>query len=1030
MAAARCPTPSPIGAVEPMAASEGGDAAEQISVSANENNNTTAIITIGGGGTAPTPDKAAAARALLGLVGGIGAGAGGAATSTSTAAHHGEENVCNGQLQQQQLQLHSTTMRGPSAKRPREETLQREGGGDHNVSSGVINTMPPSAEDGEERPAKKHSPMQPERIMQKKNIETIIESKMDDQYGPGGGFIGPTMMMEEEQQQPQPEPEQKEQVMTYQWPDQPRRHQWPDQADAIAAAAAQLGREEEMGTGTGGGGAGGAGIIDDRFHLLLGEDANEIPLRDDDGGDPALHSGTAATEEEQKDGDSPERMEVVRPVPFRVPEKVPRHSVVHQLLLQQNQPQPQLGEREDDHAQSQQLQQHRVQPSPITASHRYQIGRGLSSVPPLASSRCDGDEERRDDVIAETGSPSWGADGDDAIERQMQQQRQEEEEGLSTVPRYGAGRAVVHPFGNSGVTTGSIGGYDGDYGGGGGGGGGGESYRGLSDNDAIFGDSEDEDLYHGSGSFDQDGNYYGPDVRPREEEKKDEDDPVNRPLAPQKLDSMFVSAGSQRPIGVDVPGMGFAGSELLSSSRHIDLQARPHPKTKGRTGPKRKKVARKSQKAGICISYADREDIVARPRRIRQLRVSERKMKRILDCADFRRNNNITKMVGDVTAADIPAILTSVIDPVQGGRWSEGIFMYLDCRDLAHASRISKNFQFWVQRDTSSKVLDFKAKSSLAWEVVKDGDLVHSADDLVETKHLPLTMKCASSIKGADEKWGSIPTHMDLLEKVAGWCGGWLQFLYAREVGAKLQPNSPTVPKKTNLGVHAKKKGGGGLPQAAIIFDIHRNGKWVWSGIRPISKEYLNRSTDKTGLLRVYPFSERTMGGSTGVDSPSLLDSTEAKRAGRFLISTAYDDRRTFTISASLVSEVSAETLIHKVSFTPRVVCRDLWSDGEFQSLTSDHWDVGGGKYWNERLIACSENGRYGSYPTECKMYVTDEHRLLSFSKKQNKMFKRGHIYFHNCFWLDKDTKTHFHMMTELVCEKELITEMFLNTHA
>ena len=63
-------------------------------------------------------------------------------------------------------------------------------------------------------------------------------------------------------------------------------------------------------------------------------------------------------------------------------------------------------------------------------------------------------------------------------------------------------------------------------------------------------------------------------------------------------------------------------------------------------------------------------------------------------------------------------------------------------------------------------------------------------------------------------------------------------------------------------------------------------------------------------------------------------------------------------------------------------------------------------------------------------MYVTDEHRLLSFSKKHNEMLERGHIYFHNCFWLDKDTKTHFHMMTELVCEKKLITEMFLNTHA
>ena len=93
MAAARCPTPSPIGAVAPMVvASEGGDAAERISVSANENSTTPAIIMIGGRGTAPTPNKAAAARALLGLVGGIGAGAGGAATSTSTST---STHVCN-----------------------------------------------------------------------------------------------------------------------------------------------------------------------------------------------------------------------------------------------------------------------------------------------------------------------------------------------------------------------------------------------------------------------------------------------------------------------------------------------------------------------------------------------------------------------------------------------------------------------------------------------------------------------------------------------------------------------------------------------------------------------------------------------------------------------------------------------------------------------------------------------------------------------------------------------------------------------
>mmetsp|Transcript_28691 Transcript_28691/g.83112 ORF Transcript_28691/g.83112 Transcript_28691/m.83112 type:complete len:802 (+) Transcript_28691:336-2741(+) len=573
----------------------------------------------------------------------------------------------------------------------------------------------------------------------------------------------------------------------------------------------------------------------------------------------------------------------------------------------------------------------------------------------------------------------------------------------------------------------------------GGGGGGGESYRGLSDNDAIFGDSpdDDDDLYNGAGSFDQDGNYYGPAVQSREEEKKDEDD-ANHPLGPKtKLDSMFVSAGSQMPIGVDVAGVGFADSESLSSSRHIDLQARPQPKTKGRTGP-RKKVARKSQKAGIENFRATSQLIVARPRprRTRKLRISRRKIEDILACANNRRTENIMKMVEDVTAADIPAIVTSLIDPFQAGRGSENILLYLNCRDLAKASQISKNFQFWVQREISEKVLDYKRKTSLAWEVVKEEKWVHSADDCVKTKDFALTMKCASSIEGTDEKWGSIPTHMDVIEKLAGWCGGWLQFLYAREHGARPQPRSPTDRNKTILGVHVKKRGGGALPQAAVIFDIRRNGKWVWSGIRPISKEYLDRGTDKTdGLLRIYPFSEKTVGKSTDVEPPSHLGSTEARRASSFLISTAYDDQRTFTISASLVSEVSAETLIHDVSFIPRYLCRSLWNEREFHSLGTDHWDVGEGKYWNERLVACSEDGQH---PTECNMYVADEERLVSYSHKNNAILERSHIYFHNCFWLDQEPsstrdgsgeKPFIHMMTELVCERELITEMLLNIH-
>lgn len=616
--------------------------------------------------------------------------------------------------------------------------------------------------------------------------------------------------------------------------------------------------------------------------------------------------------------------------------------------------------------------------------------------------------------------------GDAAVERQRSQ-KQHRPESVNTVPRYGSGRAVVQPFGNSGVDTDNTGGYDGD------GVGGGESYRGLSDTDAVFGDEDEDDLYHGSASFDQDGNYYGPAVpRGREEEKKDEDD-ASRIVAPTKLESMFVSAGSQMPIGVDldVPGVGFVGSSgvgnesIMKSHDRIDLQARPQPKIKSKAGP-RKKVARKTQRPGIGISSLENEEIVTRPRRTRDLRIPQKRIDIMLANANFRRNAEIAKKVEYVTAADIPTIVTSLIEPFFTVRRSRNLLLYLNCRDLAKASKISRNFHFWVQRETSRKALEFKERSSLAWEVVK-GKRVYSADEVVKN-NIDRTMKCATSLRGNDERWGSIPTHMDAIEKVVGWCGGWLQFLHARENGAKSQPRSPTDRNKTTLGIHQER--GGVLPQAAVIFDLRCNGEWIWSGIRPISKGYLDRSTSKKdGLLRIYPFSENTRGEVTDLDSPAVLGSDEAKRAGCFLLSTPWNDRRMYTLSASIVSEVSTETRIHSVTFKPHFLCGSLYNGREFYAYGPDHWNIGEGSYYNERLVAGSEDG---CLPEQCCIYVSPDQRLVTYCPMRKTVEVNEYIYFNNCFWLDspsQNSNPSFHMMSELVCEKEVIYEMFLNTH-
>ena len=959
----------------------------------------TANKAIGIGRSGGTPE---AARALLGMAALKTQQVGASSTVASAQPQQqqgltgsDEENVCNyHQTMSTEQEGKANSGTGTSTKRPREEAdpmmVQQRQHSEQNGGNGIAADPMPDA--GDQRPAKKHSPVA-HRLLQHpgQNNDSVIETKEDqneienkntmeagpeekeDGYGPGGGFIGPTMMENEQQQ------------VMYEY--QPKRHQWPNHADAIAAAAAELDMEERMG------GIGTDGVTDDRFNLL-GGDGNEIHLheedsilfnkRDDGQSSPANDTDTTekyeGSDDEEDDDDSP-----LRPVPFRAPEKVPRYGFVHQL--QQNQHR----EREVQ-LQSQLEQQHsHVHSSAITTTSRPATSRVLSSAPPLASSRND-DEEGRDDAVANSS-------------------RQYRPESANTVPtRYGAGRAVVQPFGNSGVDADNIGDY---------GGGGGESYRGLSDNDAFFGDDQD-----------QDGNYYGPVPRSREEEKKDEDD-ANRTTVATKLDSMFVSAGSQMPIGVDVPGMGFAGglgggNESMPASHNcIDLQARPQPKTKGKTGPRRK-VARKMQRPGIDVSILETEEITPRPRRTRKLRIPQKRIDIILAGANFRRNVSIMSKVEDVTTADIPAIVTSLVEPFLAKRRSRNLLLYLSCNDLANAAKVSKNFQFWVQRETSYKALEFKGNSSLAWEVVNKKNRVYAADYVVK-ENIDLTMKCATSLRGDDEKWRSVPTHMDAIEKVVDWCGGWLQFLHARENGAKPQPRSPTDLKKTTLGIHQGR--GGVLPQAAVVFDLHCDGKWIWSGIRPISKDYIDRSTDKKdGLLRIYPFSENTRGETTDLESPPIIGSDESKRAGCFLLSTPCDDHRIFSLSASLVSEVSAETLIHSVNFKPRSLCRSLWNEREFHSYGSDHWNIGEASYYNERVVAFSEDGYL---PEQCCMHVSPDQRLVTYCPMRKTVEVKDYIYFNHCFWLDslQNRNPSFHVMSELVCEEEVIYEMYLNTH-
>ena len=470
------------------------------------------------------------------------------------------------------------------------------------------------------------------------------------------------------------------------------------------------------------------------------------------------------------------------------------------------------------------------------------------------------------------------------------------------------------------------------------------------------------------------------------------------PTVSRNLESMFVSAGKKIPVG---PG---PGPRPPPTSRPFDQQARQIKWGGGKT------LRGRSKKRGKKSYYKHlRENGAAKI--TQNLRIPE-----LMEGQPIDVSHVLTCLMENRSVCPAPSFTTKKVT-----------FMdYFTCKDLAKAASISRDFRFWVSRETTRKILAFKESMSAAWPV-KFGV---SADKLAD-KTTEYGFHTALQQIG-DPRWKTedTPTNMDFIEKIVGWCGGWLQFLHSRHDGAKPQPMRREE-KITTLGSH-----GSGLPQSALVFDLHCNGEWRWSGLRPLSQSTIDQSSSTssgliTDVTTIYPYSTVAMGDLTDA---GYYKRKKTSRPSNYLLSTSARDERRWSLSVSITSEKSAETLIHEFDFTPAVLLHDLDRTCSLRPCCSnyddpdDNWRVDDPEYDYE-FTKCFHRD---FSPSICCPLPTEP--LLGWDHRHKRHKHLSHVHFSMCYWKDErfervEDRPMFHMMSELVCQKELFREMILNAH-
>jgi hypothetical protein len=242
----------------------------------------------------------------------------------------------------------------------------------------------------------------------------------------------------------------------------------------------------------------------------------------------------------------------------------------------------------------------------------------------------------------------------------------------------------------------------------------------------------------------------------------------------------------------------------------------------------------------------------------------------------------------------------------------------LNVKDICLLGACNHNLSAKFRQELSKRKDIWIRGTSRSWHINNEsGELVGFADDFPFER----------GISGLGPVLEHVVSETELFETIATWCGGWAPLLYARETSPREQPrlrnkgrsvqfSTPGIPSNSSSeddSDSSSSSNGRDPCLPLLIFDIHCEGKWMWSAIHPVrAEDHENMTTDvdeeEADLDVIYLESTKTLGEAW--DAATFLTRNLGNRPPRYLITTHPEDNRLWALRCSIVSPYCSETLV------------------------------------------------------------------------------------------------------------------------
>jgi len=362
---------------------------------------------------------------------------------------------------------------------------------------------------------------------------------------------------------------------------------------------------------------------------------------------------------------------------------------------------------------------------------------------------------------------------------------------------------------------------------------------------------------------------------------------------------------------------------------------------------------------------------------------------------------------------------------------------YLTVRETCMFAACSKRVCLkWAREEIRRRSIAWLEQTSRAWQWI-DRSVSYpemhtcSADDFDIDDH--------KALETLNDEWRSFGTPRKLLETVAyTFCGGWAKLLDVRENGAPSQPN--IIARGQQVNVKYVTLGDDWVDVSKVLmFDIYCEGKNVWSGVKPLEKEFHGSSSFRVSDLGLNISqtcadidSSKTLGDKT--DAATIHTTALGNPPPRYLLSTDANDKRNWTLNVSLLTAKSLETLLFNVYIVPHEIVKMIGKDNSWEKDSGYAQILGFQETYSDN--DCEWYGCNSVVPDENLWRCKSVWNLINKYKgppkgigEDGEMVSFQYLRDHTCFWFDRrNGKNRLHVTMEFTCEDSLFSDMILRS--